>query len=681
MKNKQFGVLNNGGGHSQKHLCRLHKRVIAVLSSMAMLFTTSAVLPYSNFNFVGEITASAEETEPQETYVASVTINGVNNLYTSPESFVNAIEEAKGEANVKLLQDVDLGESELYIPEGLKLTLDCGEYTLTSSGFNTVYVEGDFFFTGGTLLNAAGRAGTSVSVSGSFTMSGGVVDGKNSNGVVQSRDINSHIIITGGTVGVDGDGLSVSMGTVKLSGGTYSSISISKKTGETLTNILPEGYALQGTDGLMPRDTVITTESKYGTAVGKKFSNVAVVECPHTGADATANNDGTHSLNCQYCGCTKEEECTYGNEYQHDNKDHWQTCEVCGGENTEEHKLTHIEEKESTCTEDGNTEYWKCNDCGTCFSDENGETEINQSETVISATGHKYSDGKCTVCGAFEDGIGVHLAGHSISLDGNIGVNFYMELDKSVIEDSKAFMNFTLPNGRIQAVNVSQAKTADVDGKIYYVFPCKVAAKEMFDTIKAQIITSDGRKGEVYKYSVKEYADYIFSNTDNYDYETVELVRAMLYYGETASLYFSSLIIGSNSDLDKVTADTLKKFEKQTAGNLPDGITYYGSSLLLESETKLRHYFKVAQGVSLIEYGFSFSGNKEGGYYYTDISDIPAGQLATPQDTKIGEWSISYSPMSYAYDVLNSKTASDNLKNLVKALYLYEQAAEAYKKT
>ena len=249
-----------------------------------------------------------------------------------------------------------------------------------------------------------------------------------------------------------------------------------------------------------------------------------------------------------------------------------------------------------------------------------------------------------------------------------------MELDKSVIEDSGAYMQFKLPDNKEAIVYVKDAKTDKIGGKEYRIFSCNVAAKEMFDTITAQIISGD-KKSTVYKYSVMNYADCILRNTDNYDDKTVKLVREMLFYGETASLYFSSSIIGSDSDLDKVTADTLKKFEKQTAGNLPDGITYYGSSLLLESNTTVRHYFKDAKGTAVIAYGFS--GYKDG-YYYTDITDISAANLGTPQTTTIGDWSISYSPMSYAYDVLNSDTASDNLKNLVKALYLYNQAAEAY---
>ncbi|MDE6664728.1 MAG: hypothetical protein K2K14_00845 [Ruminococcus sp.] len=328
--------------------------------------------------------------------------------------------------------------------------------------------------------------------------------------------------------------------------------------------------------------------------------------------------------------------------------------------------------------EDGNTEYWYCSECDKYFSDKNGVNEILPDSVILPKTSHEYSDGKCTVCGTFEDGIGARLAGHSISLDGNIGLNFYMELDESVVADENAYMQFTLPNGHIQAVNISQAKTSEVDEKQYYVFPCKVAAKEMSDTITAQIITSNG-EGTAYEYSVMEYANCILMNSGKYDSKTVALVREMLYYGEMAREYFNPVLLEPISDsyLDKVTAEILKKFEKQTSGTLPDGIEYYGSSLLLESRTTVRHYFKAAKGMSVIEY--DFSAYKDG-YYYTDILNIPAGQLATSKKTTIGDWSIPYSPMSYVYSVLKSGSENQNLVNLCKALYLYQQAAETYQK-
>ena len=70
------------------------------------------------------------------------------------------------------------------------------------------------------------------------------------------------------------------------------------------------------------------------------------------------------------------------------------TCKV-----TVTHSMVHTPKKDATCTADGNEEYWTCDICGKYFSDEAGTTEINLDETVISATGHHYVNGTCTVCG------------------------------------------------------------------------------------------------------------------------------------------------------------------------------------------------------------------------------------------------------------------------------------------
>lgn len=56
-------------------------------------------------------------------------------------------------------------------------------------------------------------------------------------------------------------------------------------------------------------------------------------------------------------------------------------------------------QKDATCTEEGNAEYWTCKTCGKIFSDAAGKTEITLADTVIPITNHNYKDGKCTVCG------------------------------------------------------------------------------------------------------------------------------------------------------------------------------------------------------------------------------------------------------------------------------------------
>lgn len=311
-----------------------------------------------------------------------------------------------------------------------------------------------------------------------------------------------------------------------------------------------------------------------------------------------------------------------------------------------------------------------------CIGNPGNSTKVYSNTDAPIYVEHNYSSkGTCTICGAFKNGIGEHLDGYSLSLDGNIGVNFFMELDKSVIADENAYMKFRLPNGKTSVVLVGDAKQQTVSGTTYYVFSCEVAAKEMNETITAQIITSD-KKGEIYEYSVADYIQYIRDNPTEFDEKTLSLVNAMAGYGDYAKAYFNNENLDANTEMDAVTADTLASFDKQISGDLPEGITYYGSSLLLESNTTMRHYFKVTEGTDVS--ALSFSGSK-GNYYYIDIPNISAEKLGTIQNVTIGNCTISYSPMSYAYAVLSSKNTSESLKNLVKSLYLYEQAAEAYK--
>ncbi len=95
--------------------------------------------------------------------------------------------------------------------------------------------------------------------------------------------------------------------------------------------------------------------------------------------------------------------------------------------------------------------------------------------------------------------------------------------------------------------------------------------------------------------------------------------------------------------------------------------------MILEFNTTIRHYFKVADGTDVSAYGFN--GNKDG-YYYKEISDISAEKLSIAQNVTVGNYSISYNPISYAYTVLNSDSAKENLENLVKADRDYMGIAE-----
>ena len=86
--------------------------------------------------------------------------------------------------------------------------------------------------------------------------------------------------------------------------------------------------------------------------------------------------------------------------------------EVAANGQLEAHNMKAVAAKAPTCTKDGNSAYWVCEDCGLLLD---ADGKVLKAVPVIPATGHKYQDGVCTVCGAAEDapvpetGDGEHL--------------------------------------------------------------------------------------------------------------------------------------------------------------------------------------------------------------------------------------------------------------------------------
>ena len=337
------------------------------------------------------------------------------------------------------------------------------------------------------------------------------------------------------------------------------------------------------------------------------------------------------------------------------------------------------------------------------------------------------NDGKCNDCGAIIDGIGAKLAGYSLSLTGNIGVNFYMELSDDVVNDESAYMNFTLPNGTTSKVYVNgtheEGSTATTDttvknGVTYYVFTCEVAAKEMTSDIKAQMIGNNGEKtGKVYTYTVKEYADYILSHTSaegsNYGSATVQLVKGMLNYGGAAQKYFGYKTDQLASDglalTEPVFDDTsIINFIKNEANKAvitnhsdPDKVTFKSAYLSLNSTTDLCVSVQFAEDVTVQEDMFAIwlgsteiskdqyeiTKVNEGNCYKITLHGIKASQLQKQYEFEVhlsdAESAVlTYGATSYAYTVMSS--ACDNINNIeslrevVKALYAYGSCAQGY---
>ena len=364
--------------------------------------------------------------------------------------------------------------------------------------------------------------------------------------------------------------------------------------------------------------------------------------------------------------------------------------------------------------------------------DKDNYTEESRKITIqITKKAHTDADGdgRCDVseCGQYVDGIGAKLAGYSLSLTGNIGVNFYMELSNDIVNDASAYMNFTLPNGTTSKVYVSgtheDGSTATTDttvknGVTYYVFTCEVAAKEMTSDIKAQMIGNNGEKtGKVYTYTVKEYADYILSHTSaegsNYGSATVLLVKGMLNYGGAAQKYFgykTDQLASDGLDLTEPVFDDTSIISFIKGEENKASITYYSDSdkvtfksayLSLNSTTDLCVYVQFAEDVAVQEDMFEIlfdskeiskdqyeitKVNEENCYKIT-LHGIKASQLQKQYEFEValpdtGPAVLRYGATSYAYTVMSS--ACDNINNIeslrevVKALYAYGSCAQGY---
>ncbi|MCB7111381.1 transglutaminase domain-containing protein [Agathobacter rectalis] len=288
----------------------------------------------------------------------------------------------------------------------------------------------------------------------------------------------------------------------------------------------------------------------------------------------------------------------------------------------------------------------------------------------------------------------VSLYGRSITLKDNIDVNYYMEMSDSVFEHD-AYLEFKI-GGQTYKLNASDAAEVNENGKTLYKFSCPVNAAQMSDTIETRIVI-DNKTEEEYSYSVKEYATELLSKSNEYPEETIKLVKALLNYGTAAQTFFKyntgKPANAGLSDTDKAVANAdfaayKAVIKTDSANSQSNGLTYYGSSLICKSEMTVRHYFVLDNGGDINNYKFSYIDadgyevsltpkKASDGVYCVDINGIMARNLNSNYACKVtGKnkaciFELDYGPFSYSQKVIDSGNSSDELKNLVNALYWY----------
>lgn len=332
---------------------------------------------------------------------------------------------------------------------------------------------------------------------------------------------------------------------------------------------------------------------------------------------------------------------------------------------------------------------------------ENAILEAGKIYQVAIYTDQRDQDMSVTL--TIEPALSYNLEGYSLSLDGSIAVNLYMTLADNIAKSPTAVLHCTFPNGSVVDYKMEDASDKVMNGVKYYVFHLPVAAKEMTGTIRAQIIDEkQDVQGEEYSFSVQDYALTILRGAEySKEYaDAVPLVEALLNYGARAQLYFDCetrdlanyCIAEEKRALPSLSPDSIPHYVKdnQTV-QLPQGLTFVGASLSIESETVLTLYFNNNTGKTVTfsepNSGLSTNGSKSGEYTIVRITGIPAHKLDQTFRLSIAvegdqnPYFLTYSPIYYCYNVISrdlSETRTKELKDLMTAFYFYNQAAKNY---
>ena len=265
------------------------------------------------------------------------------------------------------------------------------------------------------------------------------------------------------------------------------------------------------------------------------------------------------------------------------------------------------------------------------------------------------------------------VAGCSLTVsEGALGLNIYF----SGLSNSEAANAYALVDGVKHPLS---GKQSDGTFAVTHFVDAKDVVKKLSISLysgstRLSLANQKAVNGTL-SYSVKEY----LSNLKDRNDAIGHLAQAIEDYGTCAYNYFSkSALPVTVKDVD------FSSYRLKLSGSLPDCVSYYGSSLVLNETISIRHYYMLTDYVD--SYALTVDGapaeikaTNTPGLVYWEISGIRAWDIDhayVSSCTALGKTSaLTYSVLSYAFDAA-ARGTDDPLCKLVRSIYWYKDAFE-----
>lgn len=348
---------------------------------------------------------------------------------------------------------------------------------------------------------------------------------------------------------------------------------------------------------------------------------------------------------------------------------------------------------------------------GTVYRMTTPDGTVSYTNNADSHTDHEFDEtGTCGICGYHS----VSLYGHSLTLDGAIGLNYYYYLDPMYYQDSTYSITVSFEiNGKTKTDSFDPSYvSATGDEKVpqVYGFQLYLNSDEMTVPVKATLniqkeektIVSVSDNGSFRGY---DYLKELYQNADDlYSEKLQDLAQALATHDYYANEYFHYKASYKPEipllPLDSVTENSVLPFQQTVEDQSSYPAKHYALSMQFLSEHVLYLYISSEEPLDTknLYMGYRTHGSaenyqyvpaqKSGNFYRAATQKTPASELDTMWDCAffLKQSDDSYEqitavktagPLSYAVSALRP-SSGQSIRQLNQALYLYYEATKTY---